>query len=156
MERTKRRCKLCGRKEVWKTYPSNDNYEISCIGRARRKSYKKTFEQTSKLGKVHKRTINFESQIMSLCKHGNKESGGNTEYYQCATIGLIHIAVGITFIPNPFNKPEINHKNGNGLINCVCNLEWVTRSENQKHAYKIGLRTPNRHINKETGRYVKK
>ena len=46
----------------------------------------------------------------------------------------LHKFVATAFIPNPEGKPEINHKDGNKKNNCVDNLEWVTRSENQKHA----------------------
>jgi hypothetical protein len=49
--------------------------------------------------------------------------------------------VGLAFIPNPENKPEINHKDGNTHNNWDWNLEWSTRSENQSHAYKLGLQT---------------
>ena len=47
--------------------------------------------------------------------------------------------IGTEFIPNPKNKEEVNHKNGNPLDNSVENLEWVTRSENMRHAFKNGL-----------------
>ena len=52
-----------------------------------------------------------------------------------------HRLVAKAFIPNPQDKPEVNHVNGDQKQNnCVLNLEWMTRAENLEHAKKHGLR----------------
>lgn len=51
----------------------------------------------------------------------------------------IHRLVALTYIPNPNNLPQINHKDGNKLNNNVDNLEWCNQEHNTKEAYKIGL-----------------
>ena len=52
----------------------------------------------------------------------------------------IHRLVAEHFIPNPLNKPEVNHRDGNKENNHFSNLEWVTPAENTQHAESLRLR----------------
>jgi len=62
----------------------------------------------------------------------------------------IHRMIAETFVPNPSKKEQVNHKDGNKLNNISSNLEWVTKSENQLHAYSLGLQKQKRKISIDT------
>jgi len=111
-------------KEIWKTIEDFPDYEVSNLGRV--KSFKKYKE-----GKILKPQKNNGGYLyVNLWKDGKQYTK------------TIHRLVLEAFNPvENMDRFECNHKNGLKLYNIYPNnLEWVTRSENQKHAYKIGLK----------------
>ncbi len=55
---------------------------------------------------------------------------------------LVHVLVARAFLGEPPPGREVNHRSGDKTNNQLANLEYLTRSENNKHAYRIGLRRP--------------
>ena len=73
-------------------------------------------------------TINSGYQCLKLC-----DARGMRKSY------LLHRLIAQTFLPNPSNLPEVNHKDGNKANCAMDNLEWVTSKENKRHAKDTGL-----------------
>lgn len=69
---------------------------------------------------------------------------------------FVHRLVAEQYIPNPENKPQVNHKDGNKLNNHYSNLEWVTNKENIVHAEKLGLRSHENVLRIEQVKEIKK
>lgn len=95
-------------------------YVVSDLGRIMRV---KTVKGT-KAGLIKKPSVSrCGYSITQLCKDGSLYSV------------RVHRVVAEAFLPNPDGKREVNHKNGNKADNRVVNLEWATKSENQKHRF---------------------
>ena len=127
--------------EVWLPITNYEGlYEISDIGRV--KSCKRHVQYKGRHGEQFYRYIPEKIKKCSLDRDG----------YVCAKLSkhgkkthfTVHRLVAIHFIPNPYNKPTVNHKSGIKTDNRVSQLEWATISEQSIHAYANGLRVVQR------------
>lgn len=96
----------------------------------------------SDLGRVKSLKFNKERILTQIKTTGGYLDVGlhKNKYFKKERL-KVHRLVAIAFIPNPENKPEVNHKKGFTKYNVMSQLEWVTSTENQLHAYRTGLRT---------------
>lgn len=125
-------------KEIWKDIADYEGYyQVSNLGNVRscdRKIYSKNGNPLTpytirKSQIIRPNTSGLYNQV-GLHKDGHMKN--------CT----VHRLVAETFIENPRSVRYVNHIDGNKKNNHVDNLEWVTHSENKKHAFKIGLQKP--------------
>lgn len=117
--------------EIWKDIKDYEgSYQISNLGRVKSLSRKmwngNSFWESKE--RILKSSQDKDGYLLVGLHKNNKKK-------MCK----IHRLVAIHFIDNPYNKPEVNHIDGDKSNNCADNLEWVTSSENSIHAYKSGL-----------------
>ena len=119
-------------KEIWKPIRNSNEYEISNYGNIKKN---KTIIKLNKWSLYKVVRIKLNNKFKT--------------YY-------VHRLVAETFIPNPDNKPIVNHIDANKLNNRVDNLEWCTKQENEKHAWKHGLKEKIRETSRENVKVARK
>ena len=113
-------------KEIWKDVDKYPNYQVSNFGRARTKT------RIVECFRTKFKTLNGQLLHPSTDKKGYKRISLRDGKRQ--KTADLHRLVALAHIPNPENKPFINHIDGNPGNNHISNLEWCTREENQQHA----------------------
>ena len=98
--------------------------------------------QASTLGAI-KSFVKYEEGII-LKQSRNKKGYMEVSMYKDGkhSTKRVHRLIAETFLKDFYNKPQVNHIDGDKTNNAIANLEMVTNSENQIHAYKNNLETP--------------
>lgn len=120
--------------EIWKDITEYEGlYQVSSLGRVRSLPRDGLY---SKRNHIHYLkpdiTPHNKGEYKTSYERVTLSKGGKTKRFS------VHRLVAQAFIPNPENKPHINHIDCNGRHNWVDNLEWVTHSENMLWCYKLG------------------
>ena len=117
--------------EIWKDIPEFEGvYKISNTGKILslpRCNSKTPYYKCKNNSRILKPFLSGEYPSVQLCTVLKRKKIA------------VHILLGQIFIPNPENKTEINHKDGNKLNYQLSNLEWNTPKENNLHAWETGL-----------------
>ena len=84
--------------------------------------------------------ITYDGKVINKHNRHILKGQPNSKGYLRVCIGkkfyFIHRLVAEKYVPNPDNKEQVNHKDGNKLNNTADNLEWVNNQENRNHAVK--------------------
>ena len=115
--------------EEWRDIPDFEGYQVSSFGKVR------GVDRLRK-GKIGLRLTRGQELKQVLNKKGYPEV--RLRKNGCHT-RLVHKLVASAFMTKPEECTQINHLNGIKTDNRLANLQWVTQSENQLHAYKLGL-----------------
>lgn len=119
--------------EVWKDAVRYEGlYQVSNTGKV------KSLERIVSREKWHKQKV--DERILKPANDGYKYLMVSLYKNRKRHTEKVHRLVADAFIPNPSNKPQINHIDGVKHNNNAYNLEWVTEKENIQHAVLIGLR----------------
>lgn len=138
--------------EEWRSVKGYERHlQISSFGRIKRLASNTLKLNRSKLGKVFWHNTKVKEKILKQQKDRRGYHRVKTQVNGKVVNFIIHREVAKVFIPNPENKPCVNHIDGVKSNNNVPNLEWVTNQENIVHSYAIGLHKAK--IGEEAGRF---
>lgn len=129
----------------WRPIPGIPYMEVSSMGECRTIDHYTEFRRAD--GTTRIRFFSGKERKHSFDKDGYPVVGYRKQTYH------VHRLVALTFIPNPENKPCVNHIDGIKNNNDASNLEWCTRSENDLHAFRIGLRDTRGKKHPQFGKY---